>query len=52
MNGAYKISEGYFPSVEEIVKNVVYLYVFGNCDLFFGFYRKISDFDQTSELKY
>lgn len=31
---------------------MVYLYVFGNTDLFFGYYRKISDFDQTGELKY
>ena len=31
---------------------MVYLYVFGNTDLFFGYYRKISEFDQTAELKY
>lgn len=42
MNGAYKITEGYFPEIEDTVKNLVYLYVFGNCDLFFEFYRRIS----------
>jgi hypothetical protein len=52
MRGAYKISKGYLPKMEETVKNVVYLYVFGNCDLFFEFYRRITEFDQTNELRY
>lgn len=52
MNGAYKITKGYLPEVEETVKNVVYLYVFGNVDLFFEYYRRISEFDQTKELRY
>lgn len=47
MRGGYKITSGYLPEVEEIVKNIVYLYVFGNTDLFFEYYRKISEFDQT-----
>jgi hypothetical protein len=52
MNGAYKVTKGYLPQVEETVKNVVYLYVFGNVDLFFEYYRRISEFDQTDQLKY
>ena len=28
------------------------LYVFGNNELFFEYYRRISDFDQTEELQY
>lgn len=52
MRGGYKITSGYLPEVEEIVKNIVYLYVFGNTDLFFEYYRKISEFDQTEQLRY
>jgi len=52
MKGAYKITKGYRPEVEDTVKNVIYLYVFGNMDLFFEFYRRISEFDQTNDLKY
>lgn len=52
MKGGYKITKGYLPAVEETVKNVIYLYVFGNVDLFFEYYRRISDFDQTNELRY
>lgn len=35
MKGAYKITKGFMPEVEDTVKNVIYLYVFGNMDLFF-----------------
>jgi TctA family transporter len=52
MNGAYKLTMGYFPTIEAIIKNMVYLYVFGNTELFFMMYRKLSSFDQTEELKY
>ena len=52
MMGAYKVTGGYFKEFETTLKNMVYLYVFGLVELFFGFYRKLSEFDQTKELKY
>lgn len=31
---------------------MIYLYVFGIVELFFEYYRRLSYFDQTEELKY
>ena len=52
MNGAYKITDGYLVTVEDTFKNMVYLYVFGLVELFFRYYRMLSDFDQTKQLKF
>ena len=34
------------------LKDLVTLYVFGIVELFFEFYKKLSQFDQTDDLKY
>lgn len=52
MMGAYKVTGGYFSEFESTLKNMVYLYVFGLVQLFFGFYLKLSEYDQTKYLKY
>ena len=52
MNGKYKISGGFYVSLETQLKDLTYLYVFGNVELFFEMYRRLGDFDQTNELRY
>ena len=42
MRGAYKITRGHLKEKEDAFKNVIYLYVFGLCELFFNFYKKLS----------
>ena len=51
MNGKYKITKGFFISIETQLKDLTYLYVFGNVELFFEMFRRLGDFDQTNELK-
>lgn len=52
MNGKYKISKGFFVSKELQLRDLTYLYVFGNVELFFEMFRRLGDFDQTNDLKY
>lgn len=52
MNGKYKVTKGYYIALEAQLKDLTYLYVFGNMELFFEMFRRLSDFDQTNELKY
>jgi hypothetical protein len=52
MLGKYKVTKGFYIQKENQLKELVYLYVFGNLELFFELYRKLSDFDQTSSLRY
>ena len=35
MNGKYKISKGFFVALETQLRDLTYLYVFGNVELFF-----------------
>ena len=52
LRGGYKITKGFFLSLEIKLKDLMTLYVFGAVELFFEFYRKLSQFDQTDNLKY
>ena len=52
MNGGYKITSGYLVTVEGRFRDMVYLYVFGVVEFCFECYRRLSDFDQTDQLKY
>jgi hypothetical protein len=52
MNGAYKISQGYYTELESLLKNLTYLFVFGMLEFFFELYRKLSQFDQTDQLRF
>ena len=52
LKGGYKITKGYLISLEIQLKDLSTLYVFGLVELFFEFYRKLSQFDQTDDLKY
>lgn len=52
MNGSYKITHGYLIKIENTIKDMTYLYVFGIVEMFFEFYRRLSYFDQTEQLSY
>lgn len=52
MNGKYKVTKGFYISLETQLKDLTYLYVFGNVELFFEMFRRLSDFDQTNEIKF
>lgn len=52
MKGGYKITRGYLIEVENRFRDMTYLYVFGVVQLCFEYYRRLSYFDQTEELKY
>ena len=52
MNGGYKITSGFIVQIEWKFRDLVYLFVFGVEELYFEFYRRLSYFDQTEELKY
>jgi hypothetical protein len=52
MNGKYKITKGHYIAMEEKLRDLVYLYVFGVLECMFEMYRRLSKFDQTDELKY
>lgn len=52
MMGRYKITSGYLVEVESRFKDMIYLYVFGIVELFFEYFRRLSYFDQTEDLKY
>jgi hypothetical protein len=54
MMGKYKIFQGYylFVSLEVKLRELSYLFVFGAVELFFEMFRKLSEFDQTFDLKY
>ena len=52
MNGAYKISEGYFVEMETTLKDLSLLFVFGIVELMFELFKKVSQFDQTDSLKF
>jgi len=50
MNGAYKITQGYYVGVEQKLRDLVLLFVFGSVEMFFEAYRKLTNYDQTDRL--
>lgn len=52
MRGGYKITQGLLVKLEGRFRDMIYLYVFGIVELFFEYYRRLSYFDQTEDLKY
>ena len=52
MNGAYKITEGYFIEMESTLKDLSLLFVFGIVELMFQLFKRMSHFDQTDNFKY
>lgn len=52
MNGGYKITDGYLIEAEGRFRDMTYLYVFGVVEVCFEFYKRLSYFDQTEDLKY
>ena len=52
MNGGYKITDGYLMEAEGRFRDMTYLYVFGVVEVCFEFYKRLSYFDQTEDLKY
>jgi hypothetical protein len=52
MNGGYKVTDGYLIEAEGRFRDMTYLYVFGVVEVCFEFYKRLSYFDQTEDLKY
>ena len=52
MNGAYKVTMGFLVEKELQLRDLTYLFVFGNVELAFMYYRQMSNFDQTNDIKY
>jgi hypothetical protein len=48
----YSYSGGENTALDSKVKDFILLYAFGTFDFFMQLFAKISDFDQTAELKY